>query len=60
MWGMCCHGVPDMAQELALSRGQTRNQVGMLVAGGVVTAALGAFAPVEFMSHFIAQLSARR
>ena len=41
------------AKEVALFKGQTRNQVGMLVGGGVVMAVIGAYAPADFMSHFI-------
>ncbi len=41
------------AHEVATFKAQTRSQVGMLVAGGVVMAGLGAYAPPEFMSHFI-------
>ena len=45
--------VEKRAAEVALFRGQTRNQVGLLVAGGAVMALIGAFAPADFMSHFI-------
>jgi NAD(P) transhydrogenase subunit alpha len=41
------------AAETAAFKGQTRSQVGLLVAGGAVMALLGAFAPAEFMQHFI-------
>ncbi|RAP41530.1 NAD(P) transhydrogenase subunit alpha [Rhodovulum viride] len=41
------------AQEAAAFRKQTITQVGMLVAGGLLMALIGAFAPESFMSHFI-------
>ena len=41
------------AQELAAFRKQTINQVGMLVAGGLLMLLIGAYAPASFMSHFI-------
>ena len=41
------------AQELAEFRQATRKQVGMLVAGGVLMALIGAYAPASFMQHFI-------
>ncbi|MCX7644301.1 MAG: Re/Si-specific NAD(P)(+) transhydrogenase subunit alpha [Rhodobacteraceae bacterium] len=41
------------AQELALFRQQTRNQVALLAAGGVLTLLVGLVAPASFMQHFI-------
>src|SRR5690606_22940953 len=41
------------AAELAAFRQQTRNQVTLLVAGGVVMALAGLFAPASFLQHFI-------
>ncbi|MBI1418529.1 MAG: Re/Si-specific NAD(P)(+) transhydrogenase subunit alpha [Limimaricola sp.] len=41
------------AQEVALFRKQTRNQVGLLTVGGVLLLALGLVAPAAFMQHFI-------
>ena len=41
------------AKELAAFKTQTRNQVGLLVIGGALMALVGAYAPAEFMSHFI-------
>jgi len=41
------------AKELATFRAQTRNQVGLLLVGGALMALVGAYAPAEFMSHFI-------
>ena len=41
------------SQEVAVFRAQTRSQVGLLVAGGVVMALIGSYAPAAFMSHFI-------
>jgi NAD(P) transhydrogenase subunit alpha len=41
------------AQEAATFQAQTRNQVGLLVAGGLLVALVGAFAPASFMAHFI-------
>jgi NAD(P) transhydrogenase subunit alpha len=41
------------AQELALFRSQTRNQVGLLAAGGALTLLVGLVAPASFMQHFI-------
>ncbi|WP_414898151.1 Re/Si-specific NAD(P)(+) transhydrogenase subunit alpha [Rhodovulum sp. YEN HP10] len=41
------------AQEAAAFRKQTITQIGMLVAGGLLMALIGTFAPESFMSHFI-------
>ena len=41
------------AAETATFRKQTTNQVGLLVAGGLIMALIGAYAPSDFMSHFI-------
>ena len=41
------------AAENAAFKAQTRNQVGLLVGAGLLMALVGAFAPAEFMSHFI-------
>lgn len=41
------------AKELATFKAQTRNQVGLLLVGGALMALVGAYAPAEFMSHFI-------
>ena len=41
------------AGEVAAFSAQTRNQVGLLVAGGVLLLIVGAFAPPSFMAHFI-------
>ncbi len=41
------------AKELATFKVQTRNQVGLLLVGGALMALVGAYAPAEFMSHFI-------
>ena len=35
------------------SGAQTRSQVGLLVAGGLLIALVGAYAPASFMAHFI-------
>ncbi len=45
--------VEKRAQEVALFKGQTRNQVGLLAAGGVIMLLMGSYAPSAFMSHFI-------
>ncbi len=45
--------VEKRANEVALFKAQTRSQVGLLVAGGLVMLLIGAFAPASFMSHFI-------
>ena len=41
------------AQEAAAFKAQTRSQVGLLVAGGLLIALVGAYAPASFMAHFI-------
>jgi NAD(P) transhydrogenase subunit alpha len=41
------------AQETAAFKTQTRNQVGLLVAGGLLIGLVGAYAPGSFMAHFI-------
>ena len=41
------------AAEVALFKAQTVSQVSLLVGAGLVVALIGAFAPVEFMSHLI-------
>jgi NAD(P) transhydrogenase subunit alpha len=41
------------AAETAAFTAQTRNQVGLLVIGGLLMALVGAYAPSDFMSHFI-------
>jgi NAD(P) transhydrogenase subunit alpha len=41
------------AGEAAAFKVQTRNQVGLLVAGGLLIALVGAYAPASFMAHFI-------
>ncbi len=41
------------AQEIAAFKAQTRNQVGLLVAGGALILLAGLYAPASFMSHFI-------
>lgn len=41
------------AKEVAAFKAQTRSQVGLLVIGGLLMALVGAYAPAEFMSHFI-------
>jgi NAD(P) transhydrogenase subunit alpha len=41
------------AGEAAAFKAQTRSQLGLLVAGGLLMALVGAFAPAEFMSHLI-------
>ena len=41
------------AQEVAAFRKASRQQVGLLVAGGLVMALIGAWAPASFMAHFI-------
>ncbi|MFN7008594.1 MAG: Re/Si-specific NAD(P)(+) transhydrogenase subunit alpha [Allorhizobium sp.] len=41
------------AKELATFKAQTRNQVGLLLVGGALMELVGAYAPAEFMSHFI-------
>ena len=41
------------AAETAAFKAQTRSQVGLLVGAALLLALVGAFAPTEFMSHFI-------
>jgi NAD(P) transhydrogenase subunit alpha len=41
------------AGEAAAFRAQTRTQVGLLSAGGLLIALVGAYAPASFMAHFI-------
>lgn len=41
------------AREVAAFQGQTRRQVGLLVAGAVLLGLVGLYAPASFMSHFI-------
>jgi H+-translocating NAD(P) transhydrogenase subunit alpha len=41
------------AREVARFRGVTRLQVGLLILGGLFTLLIGAYAPPEFMGHFI-------
>jgi NAD(P) transhydrogenase subunit alpha len=41
------------AGEAAAFKVQTRNQAGLLVAGGLLIALVGAYAPASFMAHFI-------
>ena len=41
------------AAEMAAFKTQTRNQVGLLAAGGVLVLAVGLIAPASFMQHFI-------
>ncbi len=41
------------AKETALFKAQTRNQVGLLVIGGLLLALVGYSAPASFMAHFI-------
>ena len=45
--------VERRAKEVAEFKGQTRNQVGLLVIGGALLALVGYAAPAEFMQHFI-------
>ena len=45
--------VEKHAQEARVFKSQTRSQVGLLAAGGLVMAVIGAFAPQEFMAHLI-------
>ncbi|MEO6298782.1 MAG: Re/Si-specific NAD(P)(+) transhydrogenase subunit alpha [Paracoccaceae bacterium] len=45
--------VEKKAREVAIFKTQTRNQVGLLVGAAVVMVLIGAYAPQEFMSHFI-------
>jgi NAD(P) transhydrogenase subunit alpha len=41
------------AHEAAAFKAQTRTQVGLLLAGGLLIALVGAYAPASFMAHFI-------
>jgi NAD(P) transhydrogenase subunit alpha len=41
------------AKEAAAFRSQTKTQVGLLVAGGLLIALVGTYAPASFMAHFI-------
>ncbi|QRM32995.1 Re/Si-specific NAD(P)(+) transhydrogenase subunit alpha [Microvirga sp. VF16] len=41
------------AKEAAAFKAQTRTQVGLLMAGGLLIALVGAYAPASFMAHFI-------
>ena len=41
------------AQELAEQRRKGRNQIGMLIGGGLFMLLIGAYAPASFMQHFI-------
>ncbi|WP_262269858.1 Re/Si-specific NAD(P)(+) transhydrogenase subunit alpha [Microvirga yunnanensis] len=41
------------AKEAEAFRSQTKTQVGLLVAGGLLIALVGAYAPASFMAHFI-------
>jgi NAD(P) transhydrogenase subunit alpha len=41
------------AKEAEAFRAQTRTQVGLLIAGGLLIALVGAYAPASFMAHFI-------
>jgi NAD(P) transhydrogenase subunit alpha len=43
----------ERAKEAAAFRSQTKTQVGLLVAGGLLIALVGAYAPASFMAHFI-------
>ena len=45
--------VEKRAQEVAVFKAQTKSQVGLLVGAGLLLALVGAFAPTEFMQHFI-------
>ena len=45
--------VERRAREVALFKAQTKSQVGLLVGAGLLLALIGAYAPVEFMQHFI-------
>ncbi len=45
--------VEKRAQEAAVFKAQTRSQVGLLVGAGLLLALIGAYAPTEFMQHFI-------
>ena len=41
------------AREVAVFKAQTRSQVGLLVGAAVVIALIGAYAPSDFMAHFM-------
>ena len=41
------------AEEAEAARKAGRNQIGLLVAGGLIMAVIGAYAPASFMQHFI-------
>ncbi len=41
------------AEEEAAAKAAGRKQIGMLVAGGLIMALIGAYAPASFMQHFI-------
>ncbi|MDZ4096585.1 MAG: Re/Si-specific NAD(P)(+) transhydrogenase subunit alpha [Paracoccaceae bacterium] len=45
--------VEKRAQEVAVFKQQTRNQVGLLVGAGLLMALVGAYAPASFMAHLI-------
>ncbi len=45
--------VEKRALETAQFKTQTRNQIMLLVAGGLILGLIGAYAPASFMSHFI-------
>ncbi len=45
--------VEKRALETAQFKTQTRNQIILLVAGGLILGLIGAYAPASFMSHFI-------
>ncbi len=45
--------VERRAKEVAVFKAQTKSQVGLLVGAGLLLALIGAYAPVEFMQHFI-------
>jgi H+-translocating NAD(P) transhydrogenase subunit alpha len=45
--------VEKRAQEVAVFKAQTRSQVGLLAGAGLLLALVGAYAPTEFMQHFI-------
>ena len=45
--------VERRAREVALFKAQTKSQVGLLVGAGLLLALVGAYAPTEFMQHFI-------
>ena len=45
--------VERRAKEVAVFKAQTKSQVGLLVGAGLLLALIGAYAPIEFMQHFI-------